>query len=48
MTTNQLIGQLRQRLANRVRLTTDGHSAYLEAVEHAFGADIDYAQLIKL
>ena len=31
------------RLANRVQLTTDGHKAYLEAVEDAFGADIDYA-----
>lgn len=36
------------RLATRVQLTTDGHSAYLEAVEGAFGADVDYAQLIKL
>jgi len=39
---------LRSRLANRVQLTSDGHRAYLEAVEGAFGADIDYAQLIKL
>ena len=31
------------RLANRVQLTSDGHKAYLEAVEGAFGADIDYA-----
>ena len=36
------------RLANRVQLTIDGHKAYLEAVEGAFGADIDYAMLIKL
>jgi IS1 family transposase len=36
------------RLANRVQLTTDGHKAYLEAVEDAFGADVDYAQLVKL
>jgi IS1 family transposase len=36
------------RLANRVQLTTDGHKAYLEAVEDVFGADVDYAQLIKL
>ena len=35
------------RLANRVQLTTDGHGAYLGAVEGAFGADIDYAMLIK-
>lgn len=39
---------LRSRLANRVQLTTDGHRAYLEAVEGAFGGDVDYAQLVKL
>jgi IS1 family transposase len=39
---------LRSRLANRVQLTSDGHKAYLEAVEGAFGADVDYAQLVKL
>ena len=37
-----------RRLANRVQLTSDGHRAYLEAVEGAFGCDVDYAQLIKL
>ncbi|MDE2579651.1 MAG: DDE-type integrase/transposase/recombinase [Hyphomicrobiales bacterium] len=36
------------RLANRVQLTSDGHRAYLEAVEGAFGADVDYAMLVKL
>lgn len=36
------------RLAHRVQLTTDGHRAYLEAVEAAFGADIDFAQLVKI
>ncbi|WP_455274852.1 IS1 family transposase [Rhizobium herbae] len=36
------------RLANRVQMTTDGHRAYLEAVEGAFGCDVDYAQLIKI
>lgn len=44
----ELMDDLRARLANRVQLTTDGHRAYLEAVEGAFGADVDYAQLIKL
>ena len=34
-------------MAHRVQLTTDGHSSFLEAVEGAFGADIDYAMLIK-
>jgi IS1 family transposase len=37
-----------KRLANKVQLTTDGHKAYLEAVEQAFGAQVDYAMLIKL
>lgn len=35
-------------LANRVQLTTDGHRAYLMAVDDAFGSEIDYAQLIKV
>ena len=39
---------LADRLANRVQLTTDGHKAYLSAVEDAFGANIDYAMLIKI
>lgn len=36
------------RLANRVQLTTDGHKAYLEAVEGAFGGDVDYAIINKI
>jgi IS1 family transposase len=36
------------RIKNRVQITTDGHKAYLDAVENAFGADIDYAQLQKI
>ena len=36
------------RIRNRVQITTDGHKSYLEAVEDAFGADIDYAQLHKI
>ena len=44
----ELMDDLRSRLANRVQLSTDGHSAYLEAVEGAFGADVDYAQIIKM
>lgn len=39
---------VRDRLANRVQLTSDGHKAYLQAVEEAFGDDIDYAMLEKL
>ena len=36
------------RILGRVQITTDGHRAYLEAVEEAFGADVDYAQLQKI
>jgi len=43
-----LMDDLASRLANRVQLTTDGHKAYLEAVEGAFGANVDYAMLVKL
>ena len=43
----EFIRELEGRLANRVQLTTDGHRAYLEAVEGAFGAGVDYAMLVK-
>jgi hypothetical protein len=39
---------LAKRLANRVQLTTDGHRVYLDAVESAFGSDIDYSMLVKI
>jgi IS1 family transposase len=39
---------LAPRLAHRVQLTSDGHRAYLEAVEDAFGSEIDFAQLVKI
>ncbi len=39
---------LRSRIENRVQLTTDGHKAYLQAVEGAFGGDVDYAVLHKV
>lgn len=44
----EFIKDLRKRLANRVHLTTDGHKSYLEVVGETFGADIDFAQLVKL
>ncbi|MBI2166923.1 MAG: DDE-type integrase/transposase/recombinase [Candidatus Omnitrophica bacterium] len=44
----EFIEDLASRLSNRVQLTTDGHRAYFEAIESAFGSNIDYAQLIKL
>ncbi len=44
----EFMDDLASRLANRVQLTSDGHKAYLEAVEGAFGCDVDYAQLVKI
>lgn len=36
------------RLSNRIQLTTDGHNAYIEAVDAAFGGEVDYSMLVKL
>jgi IS1 family transposase len=43
-----MMEDLKSRLANRVQLTSDGHKAYLRAIEGTFGDDIDYAMLVKL
>ena len=42
------VDDVADRLANRIQLTTDGHNAYLEAVDSAFGGNVDYSMLIKL
>ena len=47
-TASMFMEDLASRFSHRVQLTTDGWKAYLEAVEGAFGADIDYAMLVKL
>jgi hypothetical protein len=39
---------LASRLATRVQITTDGHKVYADAVEGAFGVDVDYAMFIKI
>jgi IS1 family transposase len=44
----EFITDLQSRLANRVQFTTEGHGAYLRAVEDTFGIVVDYAQLVKL
>ncbi|HEV7268173.1 MAG TPA: IS1 family transposase [Falsiroseomonas sp.] len=45
---NAFVQDVAERMANRVQLTTDGHKAYLDAVEDVFGADVDYAMLEKI
>jgi IS1 family transposase len=47
-TTRALIGDLSERLANRVQITTDGFRFYINAIENSFGSDVDFAQLVKL
>lgn len=47
-TAKMFMEDLAGRMANRIQLTTDGFKAYLQAVEGAFGADIDYGMLIKV
>src|SRR5208283_4732717 len=44
---NEFMDDVASRLAHRVQLTTDGLRAYLEAVDGAFGLDVDFAQLVK-
>lgn len=47
-TAKDFVADLASRLRNRVQITSDGHRAYLDAVEDAFGADVDFAQLVKV
>lgn len=47
-TASAFMSELASRLANRVQLTTDGAKMYLQAVEDAFGDDIDFAMLVKM
>ena len=47
-TATEFIRDLASRLAHRVQLTTDGHKPYVSAVEDAFGADVHFAQLVKI
>jgi IS1 family transposase len=44
----QFMRDVADRIITRIQLTSDGHKAYLNAVEDAFGGDVDYAQLVKI
>jgi len=44
----EFMQDLASRLKNRVQITTDGHKVYVNAVEDAFGSDVDYVVLVKL
>jgi IS1 family transposase len=47
-TAHEFMQDVASRISTRIQLTTDGHRVYAEAVEGAFGANIDYAMLVKL
>src|SRR6266545_7344702 len=47
-TATEFMQDVAGRLSNRVQITTDGHRMYLPAVEDAFGANVDYAQIVKV
>jgi len=47
-TANAFLTDVASRMKNRVQISTDGLSEYLEAIEGAFGGDVDYAQIIKI
>jgi IS1 family transposase len=44
----EFMNDVAARLATKVQLTTDGHKAYLDAIDTAFGGEVDYAQLVKI
>jgi IS1 family transposase len=44
----EFVIDLKNRLANRIQISTDGHKMYLEAIESTFGSEIDFGQLVKL
>jgi hypothetical protein len=46
-TSHQFVSDLAPRLSNRVQISSDGLRAYVEAIEVAFGANVDYAQIVK-
>jgi IS1 family transposase len=48
VTANAFVQDVASRMRNRVQISTDALSAYVEAVERGFGADVDYGQIVKV
>lgn len=48
VTANAFVSDVASRMANRIQISTDGLQGYVEAVERAFGMDVDYAQIVKI
>lgn len=47
-TARDFVGDLASRLSKRVQITSDGHRPYLDAIEGAFGSEVDFSQLQKI
>ena len=47
MTAHAFIADLSSRLENRVQLSSDALRLYVDAIDRSFGADVDYAQIVK-
>jgi IS1 family transposase len=47
VTARAFVGDVAERMKNRVQISTDGLRAYVDSVEQVFGTDVDYAQIIK-
>ncbi len=45
---NAFVADVESRMANRIQLSTDGYSAYADAVRKSFGEDVDYGQIHKV
>jgi len=48
VTANAFVSDVASRMANRIQVSTDGLPGYVEAVERAFGMNVDYAQIVKV
>src|SRR5207253_2654290 len=46
-TATAFVADLAARMQNRVQISSDGLRAYVEAVEQAFGSEVDFAQIVK-
>src|SRR5215203_2449318 len=47
LTANAFVGDVASRLKNRPQVSSDGLRAYVEAVENAFGMNVDFGMIIK-
>jgi IS1 family transposase len=47
-TANAFVADVASRMANRVQISTDGLRAYVDAIENAFGSEVDYGQIVKV